>query len=214
MINSKIYELLKKEGFFNDLIKKAELYFIGNKKILLLFAYKREIDKDIDEIGIINEKGIFIPEFILERNIRDIIFDLGTLNKFFKIDFLNLLTNQKNNCEIMSNNIALGKCYKLRYKLNNNIDNNIDDNVDDNIDNNIETPTEANLNDNQEENKKKEINPYIELMINIYLFEDEIKKKVNGNLKNTKGEFFYLLKKKWMDKLKQTFDYEKHNITV
>ena len=38
IINSKIYELLTRSGYIlNDSIKKIDLYFIGNKKLLLYF---------------------------------------------------------------------------------------------------------------------------------------------------------------------------------
>ena len=69
LINSKIYDLLNKQNYrLNDSIKKSELYFIGNNKLLILFSNQTEIDKDNDEIGFINEKGIFIPEYLLDNN--------------------------------------------------------------------------------------------------------------------------------------------------
>ena len=51
----------------NDSIKKFDLYFIENKKILLL-SNKIGYNKDKDEIGYINNKGTFISEYILNYN--------------------------------------------------------------------------------------------------------------------------------------------------
>ena len=66
IINSKIYQLLIELKYkLNNSIKKCDLYFIGNKKILLL-SNEFGGNKEIDEIGFINNKGIFIPEHILK----------------------------------------------------------------------------------------------------------------------------------------------------
>ena len=80
IINSKIYELLTTSGYIlNDSIKKIDLYFIGNKKLLLLFPNQIDIDRDIDQIGFINNKGIFIAEYLIESN-QKISIDLFYLN--------------------------------------------------------------------------------------------------------------------------------------
>ena len=54
----------------------------------------------------------------------------------------------------------------------------------------------------------EEINPIIELMINIYLFKDELKNKIKRNLINTFEEKNYIISKEWMDNFKEIFDYE------
>ena len=86
IIDYKIYGLLIKK--LNDSLKANELYFIGNKKLLLLFPNKTEFDQDIYEIGFINGKGMFIPEYLLESNNSKTIFSLADLNFFFKKIFL------------------------------------------------------------------------------------------------------------------------------
>ena len=102
----------------NDFIKKFDLYFIGNKKILLL-SNKIGGNKDIDEIGFIYNKGIFIPEYIFnfyENN--DISFDI--LNNFLKNDFINFhLNNNEDNFEIKNNDKKYGQCFKLNFEANN-----------------------------------------------------------------------------------------------
>ena len=119
IINSSIYQLLVDSKYkLNDLMKTFDLYFVGNKKILLL---SNEIgsNKDTDEIGSINNKGIFIPEYNLNYNEKNnISFDI--LNKFFKFDFLNFLLNKEVDiCEIKNSEKIIGKCYKLSNKNSN-----------------------------------------------------------------------------------------------
>ena len=83
IINSKIYDLLNNAGYkLTEQIKSSELYFIGNKKICLLFPAKKE---DIDEIGFINNEDIFIPEYIIiEYQDKNNSNSLDILNNFFK----------------------------------------------------------------------------------------------------------------------------------
>ena len=70
-----------------------ELYFIGNKKLYLLFHN----DEDIDEIGFINDEGIFIPEYIMEYQDKK----LSNINNFFKKDFYEFYSNKNiDSCEI------------------------------------------------------------------------------------------------------------------
>ena len=58
--------------------------------------------------------------------------------------------------------------------------------------------------------KKIEIYPYIELMLNIYILNnDELIIKVNRNMTQTFEENYFIIRKKWMDKFKQYFDYNK-----
>jgi len=89
IINSKTYDLLNNQNYaLNDSLQKIDLYFIGKKKILLFFLNKTNINKVFDEIGFINNKGKFIPEYILEY-IVDIPMNL--LNIFFKDEYLKFL---------------------------------------------------------------------------------------------------------------------------
>ena len=205
IINSKIYELLIGLKYkLNDSLKKFDLYFVGDKKILLL---SNEIggNRDTDEIGFINNDGIFIPEYIFKYK-QDNNISLDILNKFFLKDFINLHLNKDAEiCEIKNEEKNLGECYKLNIKnlespkkeeTNNGILNNKDQN----------SFVTSELNEKKEE--KKEINPYIELLINIYLFKEELKTKIKRDLKNTYEEKYYIINKKWMDNLKQLFDYD------
>ena len=119
IINSNIYKLLVEMKYkLNDFIKKFDLYFIGNKKILLL-SNKIGGNKDIDEIGFINNKGIFIPEYILNYN-DEYNISLDILNKFFKWDFFNLQINKEADiCEIKNDEKNIGQCFKLNFEANN-----------------------------------------------------------------------------------------------
>ena len=67
IINTKIHDLLKESGYVmtNSLIG-LDLYFIGFYKILLYFPNKTDANKYIDEIGAVNEKGVFTPECIID----------------------------------------------------------------------------------------------------------------------------------------------------
>ena len=92
IINSKIYELLLNLNYeLNDSIKKVDLYFIGQNKILLLFENKI----DNPQIGYINNENMFITEFLLKKE-KD-YFSLTNLNKFFLNDFINLILNKEKN---------------------------------------------------------------------------------------------------------------------
>jgi hypothetical protein len=89
IINLKIYDLLNNENYaLGENLQKNDLYFIGKKKLLLLFINKTNLNKVYDEIGFINNRGKFIPEYIIE-SIDGIPIDL--LNKFFKNEYLKFL---------------------------------------------------------------------------------------------------------------------------
>ena len=114
IINNKIYVSLTYLGYkLNDSVKKVDLYFIGNKKILLL--NRAEFKKEIDEIGFINEKGVFIPEYLIENVEKDSPISLNILNNFFMKDFFNFFLEEKRECSEIKNekNITIGRCYKL-----------------------------------------------------------------------------------------------------
>ena len=60
LINSKIYDLLSNENYIlNDNLQKIDLYFIGKKRILLLFTNKTKLRKICDEIGFINNSNLY-----------------------------------------------------------------------------------------------------------------------------------------------------------
>ena len=69
----------------------------------------------------------------------------------------------------------------------------------------------SNLNNSQQtsikgeaiNNAKEGPNKYIELMINIYLLEEELKNKIIRKLENTNEENYIIISKKWMEKLKE-----------
>ena len=216
IINSKIYELLVESKYkLNDLLKTFDLYFIGNKQLLLL---SKEIgsNKDADEIGSINNKGIFIPEYIFNYNENNNI-SLDILNTFFKMEFLNFHINEKTDiCEIKNGEKNIGKCYKLNNKTPDKVvvtpENNGSKETTDNgntstIQANVSETTNQ-LNNTIEFKTPNGINPYIELMINIYLFKEELKNKINKNLKEAFEERYYIINKKWVDDFKELFDYD------
>ena len=87
IINRKIFELLKKENYIlNGDMNEVKLFFIGRKKILSKFPENNVLNNKVDEIGVIKNKGIFIPEYILkyENNI-----SMDILNIFLKKEFSN-----------------------------------------------------------------------------------------------------------------------------
>ena len=200
IIDYKIYGLLIKK--LNDSLKANELYFIGNKKLLLLFPNKTEFDQDIYEIGFINEKGMFIPEYLLESNNKT-IFSLADLNFFFKKDFFNFFLNlTSDSCNINNeHNISIGCCYKISHKENN-LESNKGEYTKLKNSQQFSTKNEGNF------QTKKPINPYVELIINIYLFKEELKNKINKKMKDKHEEKYYIIRKKWMDKLKQALSYD------
>ena len=205
IINSKIYQLLIELKYkLNDSIKKFDLYFIGNKKILLL-SNKFGGNKEIDEIGFINNEGIFIPEYILKYK-DDTNISLDILNKFFINDFINLHLNKNTEiCEIKKEEKKFGECHKLNFKY---LESPKKEEVDKGILKYKEQNNFISLKLNEKKEERNEINPYIELLINIYLFKEELKIKIKRDLKYTYEEKYYIINKKWMDNLKQLFDYD------
>ena len=223
IINHKIYESLIRLNYkLNDSIKKIDLYFIGSKRILLL--NREDFKKEVDEIGFINEQGLFIPEYLLEYIEKNTPISLEILNTFFINDFSKFYHDEKIDCCDIKDeqNKLKGHCFKLDINKINELDikkiettkvndeikneNNHDDkNIDKKL--NFVTP-EDNLNKDNNETAKQ-IDIYIELMINIYLFKEELKNKINRNLVNTHEETYYIITQKWMNKLKQFLDYDK-----
>ena len=135
IINSKIYKLLMDQKYkLNNSLKKADLFFIGNKKIILLFPVGIDDNKENHEIGFVNDSDIFIPEYILEFSHNVISYDI--LNKFLKNDFPKFISNKtKDNCKIKDiYDKQYGLCYRImdipenKVKKINNNSNDIKDN--------------------------------------------------------------------------------------
>ena len=238
ILNSKTYQLLNEQKYkLNEPIKNFTLYFVGLNKILL-YSNENGSNKDVDEIGTINDKGIFIPEYLLKYKEDKI--SLDDLNIILKNDLFNFYLDDKNESwelkiknEIQDKQYKqvkvkeIGYCYKIE---NNNITANIDNNGEPEGNNLIKERNHNDINNNQTQtqnnpanstltsqthtkedesnNQEKEINPYIELMINIYLLKDELKNKVNRELKNSFEERYYIINKKLMDELKLLFGYD------
>ena len=155
-INTKIYSLLINAGYeiSEQPLNKCDLYFIGNQKILIL--YERDVRKLNDEIGFINEKNIFIPEYILNYNNNNI--QLDQLNIFFKDKFDSFIWNiEKDNCHIKDkNNSNIGKCFRIKKSSNEDKTHKYNEQKKSNSNNAPLDPIE------------KEVQKYIELFIQIY----------------------------------------------
>ena len=126
ILNEKTYQLLKDLNYkLNDSVKNFYLYFIGHKKILL-FLDKNENGRDLDQIGIIDNKGIFIPEYLLKYKENNI--SLNNLNQILKSCIFNIyLNNNDKSYELKIEQIKedsqdgskketlqFGYCYKLK----------------------------------------------------------------------------------------------------
>ena len=121
---------MDKKYKINNSIKKADLFFIGIKKILLLFPAGQDVYKENHEIGFVNDNSLFIPEFILEFNHNVASYDI--LNKFLKNDFPKFISNKtKDNRKIKDiYDKHYGQCHRIIdipenkvQKINNNSDN-------------------------------------------------------------------------------------------
>ena len=60
------------------------------------------------------------------------------------------------------------------------------------------------------EKEKGKINIFIELMVNIFLFQEKLKNMINGSLFHSNKRKELIIKKEWIDKLKHYFDYDKY----
>ena len=212
IINSVVFELLNEMKYeLNDLFREFNLCLLIKKKILL-WSDINDSNKEYDEIGFINNKGIFIPECILDIKEKNDI-SLENLNMFLKNDFLNIYLNKnKEFWDIKDKQqITIGNCIKLNTKTDETIEVKNEEtpgNTSDNkiILNNDNDKVSINKNHESIPNKnEKEINLIILLMINIHLFKDELKSKVNRNLINTFKENFYIIAKEWIDNFNRIF---------
>ena len=170
-----------------DSIKSLDLYFIGNKKIYLLFHN----DEDIDEIGFINDEGIFIPEFIMEYQGKKLGNNLDNLNNFFKKDFYEFYLDKKiDSCGIKNkHNKTIGHCFKLLVKEGNKIQE--------------VQMTSYNI------IGFKEIKKEIEFLINIIIDMKKIILKLKKPLnKDCKIEKYFPLNKQWFNEYIQHYDFD------
>ena len=197
IINKKIHDALMKAEYETSEtpLKNCDIYFIGDKRVMLLF--KPDVINDNNEIGYINDKYIFIPEFILFKE--DNNFSIDNLNFFFQKSFSSFTLNQgSESCYILDkNNSKIGKCFR--------------------INNNKPEDKSKNLNKQSQIKSKKApldgledvIQKHIELFMEFYLFYAEMNKKINQSLFISKRENYYIIKKKWTNKFSEYFEYNK-----
>ena len=193
IINTKIFSLLMNLDYNINPIK-MDLYFIGNKKLLLRNSNKQMYNVICDEIGLINENNIFIPEYILYYTK---ITKINSLNFFFKNKFQNGTIIKDSPLEIFEEkNSLIGYCISLIYL--NDVKN--------------EDPNDENQNDIknelfQKEKKDSQSNDENdnENIINDNNLNNEFKKKINSNK-------FGNLNPYWEKKINKDFFKEKAKI--
>ena len=59
------------------------------------------------------------------------------------------------------------------------------------------------------ETESKKINEYIKLMINIFIFQEELKNKINKTLSQSNKNNYFCIRKKWVNEFKDLFYYNK-----
>ena len=196
IINKKIHDALINAEYetSEESLKNCNLYFIGNNKIILLF--KSDIINDNNEMGYINDKNIFIPEFVLHLEDNNIL--IPYLNKFLT-NFSSFSSNQENKCfEIRDEkNSLIGTCFR------------IEQNKIDNESKNLNQSNEIETNKAPLDNSEINIQKHIELFLEFYLFYEEMNEKIKRSLFKSKREEFYIIKKKWTNKIMEYFEYNK-----
>ena len=228
IINYKIYELLISLGYdISNQIKNADLYFIENNKLVLLFEFSNS--KETTEIGYINNENIFIPEFIIYNNENDI--STKALNNFLLNYFSKFKYNKSQNPIQFNYNNSNIYCYKLNNSMeiydeqnNNAFDifdySNLEENKDISVNNKLIKYN------NYKDNKltKKDIDIFIiikkriKILIFIYLFEKDIEKKIKNSINSMNGEEYkkfiieevgFLINTDWMNNFKNIYLYDK-----
>ena len=199
IINKKIHDTLIEAEYETSEIslKSCKLYFIGNKRILLLF--NSDVVNDNHEIGYINDKNIFIPQFVL-YNEEDNYVILPHLNNFLKNYFPSFISNQeKESCRVCGeNNSIIGTCFRVNKNKNKSENSKVSNNI-----------TIKELKKSPLGGFENDIQKYIELFIEFYLFYEEMNKKIKQNLFISKIEKYYIIKKKWTNKIMEYFEYNK-----
>ena len=197
IINSKIYEILSNLYLeIENTVKRYDLYFVGNKSILLI-PENNNLSKEVAEIGYINNENIFIPIILLDYNEKDIPIDF--LNNFFSKNFSS--NDKKDYCK--TSNLDFECCFQLNKINENNI-------------NNEENKKRFEIIDiNKLFDYSKE---FIKILYSIYKFDNKIENNIKESLKeisveNDKKKFnkekCYLINKNWFDKFKNIFFYKK-----
>ena len=202
IINSIICnELINLKCTFEKIVQ-VELFYVGNKKIFLKF--NEPLNICLDEIGFINEKNIFMPEFLLEN--KKISFE--NLNIFFKS--FNISKRDKTFQYSSEDNSISFWCYSLNN--NNEEDKDKPDNLRKKYENTSkETSNNQNENINLNEqikeetngNSEKKIKNKIEIVLLIHKFEKELDDIMQKSLE-TQNEIMklnelYLFKNNWID---------------
>lgn len=120
------------------------------------------------------------------------------MNEFFNNNFISFLSdNKKESCHIYNkNNSTIGKCFRINKISNLGADEIL------NYQNNLNKNATLEVSDN-------EIQKYIELLIHFYLFYQKIKNNLSQSLINSKKEKYYIIQKKWTNKLFNYFEYDK-----
>ena len=183
IINSKVSGLLTIAGYNYNQIK-ADLYYIGDNKILLRFNKNISLNNSIcDEIGIINETKIFIPQYILyySRKIED-----SFLNKFLSENIKTISEQSNLPLKIFdNNNDILGYCFSIKYISL------IKSQGDENIKENQNLIEKNNNNDENELNN--DIQNIEKISVNI---NDKLKSKIYSNENKNINLFNQILKNK------------------
>ena len=147
----------------------------------MLFKRERASDNNYDEIGFINDKNIFIPEYVLVYTNNDI--KLSYFNIFFNIYFISFFSqSDKESCHIYDeNNSSIGKCFRIsKSKI-----------PTENKKQNINYLDNSNNNTSLLDELEKDIQKYVELFIQFYLLYEKMEKKVNQSLINSLHQFNY-----------------------
>ena len=201
IINTKIYDLLEESGYkIKDSLINLELFFIGFKKILLFFPNKNDTNKYKDEIGFINEKGVFIPEYIIGYTGNNI--SPEDLNDFIMKDLINFYRNNKDvSCQIKKKKKVtcemeiIGNCFKINNTINNDTTQSKTNEIIKNGNDNLPEGqmNETNINSNQGEkidSSQNSLNNYPQQIQN-EIKEDKESKKQENNLPNVNpgGEY-------------------------
>ena len=220
IINSQIYELLiSLEYNIANQIKTTDLYFIENNELLLLFKNSSE---EISEIGYINEKNIFIPQFIIYNNENNI--STNILNSFFSTKFSEFKSNHNQINIQFSHNKSNIYCYKLNnsMEIQDNQNTNLFDrsNLEDIEESKKYSVNQKSMNFKSKENYEFFINikDKIKIVLLLFLYDKDIKNKLENSLfsmdvKDYKNDIVkdigYLINKNWIYKFKQIYLYDK-----
>ena len=203
IMNQKIYGLLTTLEYI-FILRKIDLYIIGNNKLLLINS-DQIINNDIyHEIGYINAQNIFIPEYIIENknNLK-----LYNLNSFFKHQFIKE-SESKDKYYINEQLNLLANCFSINYLKNKlesqqpNIDNQNNKKSESKLKGNIDGHSSMTFKDflfinnenikNENKNYSKEIPDQKEISDNNILNKeiDKLRKQLNDEQeKNKKLEY-------------------------